>query len=323
MAQADRIHDLLLELENPTAPHTRGQLLARALRTAGALVDADAAAIVMASARRATERMVLHAGSELPAILPLVAEGSEALRVLAGATRTIAFADLTEQSAFAEGDACPGVEAGPVLFAPIARADREPAYLAVYRRRGRARFTAGETQSVLLLTAWLGAALERRRLAARPSRPADADALDAASDREFRAELKREIRRAHRHGQELSLVLVAPDGSADRSAIADLLETHLRDIDLLARTATRTIAILLPQTGRDGGRKVAERMRGAIVAHAFTPQAAGKVTATLGVATFPHDGVDLETLWAVTERVLRDAQHDGGDRVAVTERHAA
>ncbi len=131
---------------------------------------------MQASALRSTERMVLHAGSELPAILPLVAEGSEALRALAAETRTIAFPDLSEQPAYAEGDACPGVEAGPVLFVPIARADREPAYLAVYRRRGRARFSAGETQAMLLLTAWLGAALERRRLASRAAKHADGDA---------------------------------------------------------------------------------------------------------------------------------------------------
>ncbi len=330
MAQADRIHELLLALENPTAPGTRGQLLARALRTAGALVDADAASVVLASSRRPTERLVLHAGGDLPAILPLAPEGSAALRALAAENRTISFADLSEQPAYAEGDGCPGVDAGPVLFVPIARADHEPAYLAVHRRRGRARFTAGETQSMLLLAAWLGAALERRRLTARAPR---ADDGDAASERGLRAALKKEVRRAHRHGQELSLILVAIDPPADGGDeswpastlgdVAELLGTHVRDIDLVGRCTGGLTAAVLPQTGRDGAVEVAARMRIALAAHAFAPQAAGSVTATFGVATFPGDGVDLETLWAVTERVLRDARQRGGNCVETPARRAA
>ena len=331
MAQADRIHQLLLELEHPTSLRTRGQLLARALRTAGALVDADAATVVLASSRRPTERLVLHAGGDLPAVLPLAAEGSETLRALASENRVITFADLSAQPTYAAGDGCPGVEAGPVLFVPIARVDREPAYLAVYRRRGRARFTAGETQSMLLLAAWLGAALERRRLAARA--PKADDTGDATEDRALRTALKREIRRAHRHGQELSLMLVAVDppsrGGDDAwpvttlGDVAEMVGTQVRDIDLVGRCAAGTTAIVLPQTGSAGAVEVAARMRAALVAHAFAPRTAGEVTATFGVATFPHDGVDLETLWAVTERVLREARQHGGNCVESPTRRAA
>jgi GGDEF domain-containing protein len=64
-------------------------------------------------------------------------------------------------------------------------------------------------------------------------------------------------------------------------------------------------------------------MRSAVAAHAFPPHAAGAVTATLGVATFPHDGVDLETLWAVTERVLREARGRGGNCVETPGHRAA
>ena len=323
MAQADRIHELLLELENPASPGNRGQLLGRALRTAGALVDADASAVVLASARRATERLVLHAGSELPAAVPLVAEGSEVLRTLGVEVKTIALPDLSEQPAFAEGDACPGVEAGPALFVPIPRAEREPAYIAVYRRHGRARFSPGETQSLLLLAAWLGAALERRRLAGRTARGEEKG--EAAHDRALRTALRKEIRRAHRHTQELSLVLVAIDPSAAgndaawptaiAADVAELLGTQVRDIDIVGRCSGGLTAVVLPQTGRHGAVEVAARMRAAIAAQAFTPRAAGAVTATLGVASFPRDGVDLETLWAVTERVLREARERGGNCV--------
>jgi len=184
---------------------------------------------------------------------------------------------------------------------------------------------------MLLLAAWLGAALERRRLAART--PKTDDAADAANDRALKTALKREIRRAHRHGQELSLILVGLDGEtpstedhrpgAEHAAAAELLGTQVRDIDLVARTTGEITAVVLPQTGRDGAMEVAERMRAAIASHDFGAQPAGAVTATIGVATFPHDGVDLETLWAVTERVLREARQRGGNRVDTPGRRAA
>ncbi len=118
-------------------------------------------------------------------------------------------------------------------------------------------------------------------------------------------------------------MLVEGDGATAQPAIADVLETQVRDIDRIERTTAGPTAIVLPQTGRDGALQVAERMRVAIAGHAFAPLAAGAVTASFGVATFPQDGVDLETLWAVAERVLREARQDGGNRVRTPGRRAA
>jgi len=339
MAQADRITELLLELESPGAPPNRARLLARALRTASALVDADATAAVIASPKKPAERLVLHAGSDLPALLPLAADGSEALRALALEAKPVAWADLSEQPEYAEGDACPGVEAGPTLFLPIVQSNGEPAYLAVYRKRGRAKFTTTETHSLLLLAAWLGAALDRRRLVALATRGEGTTANGTGGargttpgDRAIRAALHKEIRRAHRHGQELCLVLASVDpraGDADPvpsgalDAIAEDLGGRVRAFDTLARIAPERTAIVLPQTAREGGLDVAERMRFAIAAQGMGGEAAGAVTATFAVACFPHDGVDAESLWAVTERILKAAQAHGGNCVETTARRAA
>jgi diguanylate cyclase (GGDEF)-like protein len=336
MAAPDKLIEMLHELGAPSRSGTRAALLARALRTAGPLVDADAVAVVLGSARRSEERLVLHAGSELPALLPLPAEGSEALRSLAGQPQSIALADLSENAPFA-GDTCPGVEAGPVFFAPLAQHGGRPAYLAVYRRRGRARFTAAETQSLLLLAAWLGAALEGLRLAGRTQKLAVADdQTETYTDRFLRAALKREIRRAHRYGQELSLALVTVDRFEDlRDATAEagagpvlkematLLGQHVRSFDVLGRCGEDAFALVLPQTGKTGAMEVAERVRVAVAGHAFPPGGAGSISASLAVATFPHDAIDAEALWAVAERVRSEAKDRGGNCVATTGRRAA
>lgn len=335
MAATDRMIELLLELGAPSARATRSALLARALRTAGPMVDADAVVVVLGTARKPAERLVLHAGSELPAVLPLPAEGSEALRVLSELRQEISLADLSENPPHAAGDACPGVEAGPVLFAPLTQHGGRPAYLAVYRKRGRARFTAPETQSILLLAAWLGSALEGARLAARTERQAITDdQTEAYNDRFLRVALKREIRRAHRYDQELSLVRVAldpivaatPGDDAREPAttpavmkdLAGLLGGHVRSFDVLGRAGEDSFLLILPQTGKAGAMEVAERVRAAVAAHAFAAGEPGTVTASLAVASFPDDGVDADALWAVSERVRVEAKERGGNCVATT-----
>ena len=335
MAAPDRMIELLLELGAPSARTSRSALLARALRTAGPMVDADAVVVVLGTARKPAERLVLHAGSELPAVLPLPAEGSEALRVLAEQRQEISLADLSENPPYATGDACPGVEAGPVLFAPLTQHGGRPAYLAVYRKRGRARFTAPESQSILLLAAWLGSALEGTRLAARTQKQSITDdQTEAYNDRFLRSALKREMRRAHRYGQELSLVRVAldpitaatPGDDAREPAtmpavmkdLANLVGQHVRSFDVLGRAGEDAFLLVLPQTGKAGAMEVAERVRAAVAGHGFAAGEPGMVTASLAVASFPHDGVDADALWAVSERVQVEAKDRGGNCVATT-----
>lgn len=337
MSTTDKRIDMLLELGGSTTRGTRPGLLARALRTAGPLVDADAVVVVLGSARRPAERLVLHAGSDLPAHLPLIAEGSEALRSLAERRQVIAFPDLSENAPFAAGDSCPGVEAGPVLFAPLARLGGEPAYLAVYRKRGRARFTGHEMQSMLLLAAWLGAALDSLGLATRTRKLAlTDDETETYNDRFLRLALKREIRRAHRYGQELSLVRVVLDqfevlgeahgvegANAVLKELATLLGQHVRSFDTLGRSAEDSFVLVLPQTGHAGAMDVAERIRVAVAGHAFLSGGAGSITASFAASSFPHDAADADALWAVGERVMVDARERGGNCVATTGRRAA
>src|SRR5882762_9029350 len=83
MTSQDKALEILLELGNPAEQPTRAELLDRALRAALTLLDADAVIILTSSSRRA-ERLVLHAGSAMPAALQLPPGGSEVVRSLAG-----------------------------------------------------------------------------------------------------------------------------------------------------------------------------------------------------------------------------------------------
>jgi diguanylate cyclase (GGDEF)-like protein len=308
-----------------------------ALRTTLTLMEADAVAVLTPQNRR-NERLVLHAGSSTAAAIQLPPQGSEVTRMLAETCQPVVLGDLLDDARVAGGDGCPGVEAGPVLFTPVRQRGAGSAYVAVYRRRGRARFTMNDVRVMVLLGNWLGAALDNMRLSTGTEKVAVTDdATEVYNQRFVKTALNREIRRASRHGQELSLALVAldpappqlvqqgdaPRGGSALKELASVLAQQVRSFDVLGRYGDDAFMLILPQTPREGAAEVAERIRTAVESRAFSGNAAGTVTVSLGVASFPRDGADFNDLVSATERALDQARQRGPNRVATLERKAA
>lgn len=124
----------------------------------------------------------------------------------------------------------------------------------------------------------------------------------------FLAQLDEELERARRYGQQVSIVVLEitglPDERETRHEIlaeaAALFRRELRAMDSVARIGTATFAMILPTTHAGGARVFADRVQLHLVHHAFRhdgpPLALG---ATVGLATFPNDGVaDGESLIA-------------------------
>ncbi len=336
MNHQEKTPALLLELGNPAERRTRAGQLQQALRTSLALTDGDAAVHLIPSGRR-VERLVMYAGSPSPAVVPNCPEGSEVVRTFAECPEPISVGDLSDESRLAASDGCPGVEAGPVLFTALRLRDPQPGYLAVYRRRGRARFGTAEVRSLLLLCAWLGTSLECLRLSTGTEKRALGDDLtEVYNGRFLRTALGREVRRAGRFGQELSLVLADVDhlgafneehgelrGSMVLREIAALLAQQVRSFDLIARYRRDEFMLVLPQTGRVGAAEVAERLRAVVERHAFAPLSPGGITISLGVASFPQEGADARSLIASVQRALAQAQQRGPNCVEILDQRAA
>jgi len=335
-SRQDRSVDLLLELGRPMARRTRGELLQQALLAALALVDADAT-VVAAPSRKRGDRLAVHAGSTAPATLKLQPEGSEVLRMFGQSCEPLLIPDLQDQPGIAASDGCPGVDLGPALFTPLRQRNTDLGYLAAYRRRGRARFTANDSRLLLLLATWASSALENLRLSTGTQRRAVTDDLtDVYNHRFVKAALERELRRASRFAQELSLVVVGIDRPALHEAeqgevqgslllreLASVLSQQVRSFDLLGRMSEDEFMLILPQTGREGAAEVAGRMRAAVEAQRFSSAAAGTITVSLGVAAFPHDAAAIGDLEAAAGRALQLARQRGSNCVATLAREAA
>jgi len=215
--------------------------------------------------------------------------------------------------------------------------EQEPGYLAVYRRPGAAPFTQAQGQLAGLLAAWLSTALENQRLAERVEKLAITDDLTQVYNYRFlKTALRREMKRAARFRQDLSIIMTDVDnlkyyndrhghvrGSFLLREMAGLLAAAVRSWDLVAKYGGDEFTIILPQTVEEGAMIVAERLRAAIEQHAFPLVQRGEITISLGVACFPADGVSPTHLIAAADRALYRAKREGRNRVERRVREAA
>lgn len=151
--------------------------------------------------------------------------------------------------------------------------------------------------------------------------------------RYFQEAWRGEVRRSKRYGQSVSLILLDLDdldafnqrqghsnGDQLLKALALLLRSSVRDVDLVARYGGGSFVIVLPETSKDNAVMLAGRLREAVVDYPFEhrdDQPGGRVTVSVGVSCFPDDG---DTSSAVLQGAI-DAQAaakaGGKDRVEV------
>lgn len=171
-----------------------------------------------------------------------------------------------------------------------------------------------------------GLALRNAMLLEQVQRMADSDALTGLPNRRlFELTLQRELARAMRAGDPLSLLLLDvdhfkayndthghPAGDAALAVVAEVLTKTCREPDMAARYGGEEFAVVLPGADAERALTVAERLRSAV---AGAPTAAA-ITASVGVATLADDALDLEHLVEKADQGLYEAKRSGRNRVA-------
>jgi diguanylate cyclase (GGDEF)-like protein len=147
----------------------------------------------------------------------------------------------------------------------------------------------------------------------------------------FQDRLREEVSRASRSHQAMSLVLVDVDAFAEinytlgyqtgdeilRRIAAALSQgdpiAQNRSSDVVARYGGAEFVLLLPETGKPGALTKAAKIRDAISVIEM-PQMQD-VSISIGVACFPDDAADAESLLTAAEAAIRGAKRGGGGRI--------
>jgi diguanylate cyclase (GGDEF)-like protein len=147
----------------------------------------------------------------------------------------------------------------------------------------------------------------------------------------LRNRLEEELNRSTRHGLNLSIVFIDIDffkiyndfcghlaGDAALRKTADILRAIVRDMDIVVRYGGEEFCIVLPDTSKEEAVVVAERIRQEIEKEKFPNEEnlpLGRLTASVGIASFPEDGHTFTTLVHSADLALYSAKANGRNRV--------
>ncbi len=216
------------------------------------------------------------------------------------------------------------------LLVPLMYQDRNVGSLFLQDCKSTPReWTIDRTALIGSLADLVTVAIEHANMHEEKKRQAVTDGLTGiANRRHFNDTLTKEFERAKRYNNKLSLVLVDLDflkkindthghhvGDEAIKSIGSILNKSCRAVDLAARYGGEEFCLLLPDTDSGDARNLAERIRSRI--EHTEVEGAGKITASIGVATYPQHGAGPEDLFQAADAALYAAKTGGRNRVSV------
>ncbi|WP_426153697.1 diguanylate cyclase [Pseudomonas sp. DC3000-4b1] len=143
--------------------------------------------------------------------------------------------------------------------------------------------------------------------------------------------LKHEYARHSRYGNDCTLIMFDidhfkqvndtyghPGGDRVIQRVADMVREHVRDSDICGRYGGEEFALLLPDTDKEGGQILAERLRASI--EETVVEHDGKLirfTISLGVADLQRPAADHQELIERADQALYTSKRSGRNRVTV------
>ena len=147
--------------------------------------------------------------------------------------------------------------------------------------------------------------------------------------RAFSSMLQRAFRQAVRYGHALSVVMIDSDnlkqindahghesGNRLLQHVVRCIREQLRGSDVMARFGGDEFIVLLPETSNKGALEMAERIRKAVEISRFDVRTGDtNITVSLGVASYPDDGGNLDVILDKADKAMYRAKQRGRNRV--------
>ncbi|HVL33526.1 MAG TPA: diguanylate cyclase [Actinomycetota bacterium] len=333
-ASRDEVRNSVRRLgEALRSTHDLRKMLSVVLETALVAVRGKAGAVYLLTARR-SELYVKAARKLDPAVtgarIPL---GSGVAGWVAQHHRSVLLPA-------GQADAPVPVDPEPIestaLAVPLESQSQLIGVLVLYGRETGEPFRENDLEIIDSLARQAGVGIENVLLHQEAQRLSITDGLTGVwNHRYFQMSLSREFERAIRFQRPLSLIMVDIDhfketndrwghqrGDAILIELSRRIVTHIRaSIDVCARYGGEEFVLVLPETGVEGARSVAEKIRSEIAALPFG--SAGEqpinVTISAGYATYPDHGLTPQVLLHAADQAMYEGKARGRNTVVGAE----
>jgi len=257
--------------------------------------------------------------------MPLKGTGTE---WVAKQKRVLFEPDLKKKKMFwtSEGHLRQGIRS--IVYLPLLVRGQAIGSLIIASRKPNA-YTPGQIHLLERLASQIAMPVENSRLYARAEQRARVDELtNLFNRRHFDECIKQEIERHSRYEDTFYLIFLDLDffkayndtqghtaGDKILELIGKLINKTIRNTDLAFRYGGDEFAIILPQSATNDALVVAERVRGRIASEMSKRDI--RISASLGLASWPSDGVATNELINAADRALYYAKETGGNRTCI------
>jgi diguanylate cyclase (GGDEF)-like protein/putative nucleotidyltransferase with HDIG domain len=212
------------------------------------------------------------------------------------------------------------------LFCPLKSHGKLVGILGLSKKHTNQIFLQEDIDLVMSVANQAGVIVENAQLYSQAMTWAITDGLTRLYNHRYMHEcLDKEIARGTRFGTTFSIIMLDLDffktyndtyghlaGDDVLTSIGKCIQASIRTVDMAFRYGGEEFAIILPETMTEGAYLVAERIREKIEHKVFAGRSS--ITASLGIATWPTDGINKEQIIISADKALYTAKGTGRNK---------
>ena len=221
-----------------------------------------------------------------------------------------------------------------LLLAPLIYSERLEGIIGCGEKIFGGEWGASDIQMFNILVNIISVSLGNAQMYEQVKKMSFTDAMTNLNNyRYFENRLREEIKRAQRQNSKVSMIMMDIDhfknyndslghqaGDEALRKVALVLKNTAREDDIVTRYGGEEFSVILPGTEKEVVAILAERLRNTIEADKFfreEVQPEGRLTISLGGATFPDDAENYEQLIEKADKALYKSKENGRNRFTI------